>query len=445
MNTPIFDFVYRYTQSDTSRLHMPGHKGQNLLGCEALDITEIDGADELYHAKGIIAESEKNASCLFGSRATFYSAEGSSLCIRAMLYMALKMRKNKAVRPCIAASRNSHKVFVLTAALLDFDILWLYGKGENPYSCELCSDDVENALKDAPEGLCGVYITSPDYLGKFCDIKGIAKVCHNLNLPLLVDNAHGAYLKFLRESRHPLDLGADMCCDSAHKTLPCLTGGAYLHVSQNSLFDFDINARQAMSVFASTSPSYLILQSLDLVNRYTFEHRDDFLKTAEKCKNLKAELKHHGYTLVSDEPFKVTLAPKKYGYTGNELCEHLRKHGCEPEFCDNDFVVLMFSTQSLNENYDRVKNCLLSLDRRCEIQDSAPKFSRAVSVMSPHDALLADSECIQVHQSKGRILSAPNVSCPPAVPFVVCGEVIDESAVCGFEYYGINEVLVVKE
>ncbi len=445
MTTPIFDFVNRYTKSNKARLHMPGHKGQKLLGCEQADITEISGADELYHAKGIILESEKNASELFGSKATFYSAEGSSLCIRAMLYSALKLRKNKTVRPCIAASRNSHKVFILTAALLDFDIIWLYGKNGNTYSCELCADDVKACLKNAQKGLCGVYITSPDYLGKFCDIKGIADVCHGMGLPLLVDNAHGAYLKFLSCSLHPLDFGADICCDSAHKTLPCLTGGAYLHVSHSSSFGFEACAEQAMSVFASTSPSYLILQSLDLVNKYISQHRNDFLKTAKKCDSLKESLRRHGYTLVSDEALKVTIAAKSYGYTGFELYEHLQKHGCQAEFCDDDFIVLMFSTSNSDEDFVKAYRCLCTLNRRDEILRRPPAFSKAVCAMSPHEALLADSECIQVHKSLGRILSTPTVSCPPAVPFAVCGETIDKSAVEAFEYYGIDEVMVVKE
>ena len=120
MNTPICDFVKKYADSQKLRLHMPGHKGQGFLGVEPLDITEIVGADVLYKAEGIIKESEENAGKRFGSQRTFYSTEGSSLAIRAMLYL-LKLFWDGGQTPGVAAGRNAHKTFVTAAALLDLD------------------------------------------------------------------------------------------------------------------------------------------------------------------------------------------------------------------------------------------------------------------------------------------------------------------------------------
>ena len=229
ISTPICDFVREYAASKPSRLHMPGHKGAGPLGVEALDITEIDGADELYAARGIIAESEANAASLFGAD-TFYSAEGSSLAIRAML--ALAAEEGPSGAPAVLAGRNAHRAFLSAAALLGLDVGWLHpGAAEAYHRCALSPGEVASAL-DRLGGRCrAVYLTSPDYLGHTADIPAIAEVCHRRGALLLVDNAHGAYLKFLPGgSRHPIDLGADMCCDSAHKTLPVLTGGAYLHL-----------------------------------------------------------------------------------------------------------------------------------------------------------------------------------------------------------------------
>ena len=234
MDTPICDFVRDYAERNTLRLHMPGHKGKALLGMEALDLTEISGADSLYEADGIIRESEKNAGTLFGAH-TFYSTEGSSQCIRAMLYLAVLHAKQMGRRPLIAAGRNAHKTFLSAAALLDFDIQWLWpGEGESYLSCKIGAAELDAALTVMPEKPAAVYLTSPDYLGNMVDIKNVAEVCHRHGSLLLVDNAHGAYLKFLPESRHPMDLGADLCCDSAHKTLPVLTGGAYLHIAHSA-------------------------------------------------------------------------------------------------------------------------------------------------------------------------------------------------------------------
>ena len=122
MKTPIYDFVKGYVDSEITRFHMPGHKGNGPLGCESLDITEIKGADVLCEAGGIIGESEENASRLFGTAHSFYSTEGSTLAIKAMLAVACAGKQ----RPLILAARNAHKAFLCAAALLDVDIEWIY-------------------------------------------------------------------------------------------------------------------------------------------------------------------------------------------------------------------------------------------------------------------------------------------------------------------------------
>ena len=274
MTTPIVDFVRRYAQSGTARLHMPGHKGQSLLGCEPWDITEIRGADELYEAEGIIAQSEANATRLFGTAHTYYSTEGSSQCIRAMLCLALQGAPRTGKRPVLLAARNAHKALLYAAALLDFDIRWLWPAPEDTGALCSCPVTVQ-ALSTALEELAGqgrtpfgVYLTSPDYLGGMQDIAALSAVCDAHGVPLLVDNAHGAYLRFLPGgSRHPIDLGAAACCDSGHKTLPVLTGGAYLHLGPKAPVQEESIVRNALALFGSTSPSYLILQSLDACNR----------------------------------------------------------------------------------------------------------------------------------------------------------------------------------
>ena len=149
MNTPIADFVSRYAGAEVSRLHMPGHKGRGPLGCEALDITEIQGADELYEAEGIIAKSEKNAAHLCGTGRTFYSTEGSSQCIRAMLFLALQMAPPTQGRPVLLAARNAHKALLYAAALLDFEIHGLWpaeSQGANLCSCPVTPAQLETEL-----------------------------------------------------------------------------------------------------------------------------------------------------------------------------------------------------------------------------------------------------------------------------------------------------------
>ena len=272
MTTPIVDFVRSYAKSGTARLHMPGHKGQSLLGFEPLDITEICGADELYAPEGIIAESEANATRLFGTAHSYYSTEGSSQCIRAMLFLALQGAPQSGKRPVLLAARNAHKALLYAAALLDFDIRWLWPSAQAEgalCSCPVTAEALTGALHAmAQQGNTpfGVYVTSPDYLGGVQELPALAAVCRAQGVPLLVDNAHGAYLRFLPQNCHPIAQGAAMCCDSAHKTLPVVTGGAYLHLAHDAPVQDEAAVRGALALFGSTSPSYLILQSLDACN-----------------------------------------------------------------------------------------------------------------------------------------------------------------------------------
>lgn len=440
MNTPICDFVAQYAQRDALRLHMPGHKGVGGLECR--DITEIDGADVLYHETGILKQSEENAAELFGAANTLYSTEGSSLCIRAMLYLAMLHAKANGKRPLIVAGRNAHKTFMTAAALLDIDVLWLYPqKQETVISCEITAEDLEQTLvKERP---CAVYVTSPDYLGNCSDIAALSAVCRKYGVLLLVDNAHGAYLRFLPQSLHPMDLGADLCCDSAHKTLPVLTGGAYLHISKHAPKLLSEQASQAMQLFASTSPSYLILQSLDAANRTLSEgYRAELAKFTTKLDALKARLP---FAQVGNEALKLTLAPKAYGYTGQELAQLLQRENIVCEFADPDFVVMMFTPQLGEAALARVEQVLLHVERREAIKQRPPLPQRAETVMSIREALFAPSRELALSDCLGRTLASACITCPPAVPILICGERIDAQAIACMQYYGAESCRVTEQ
>lgn len=437
MKTPIFDFIKSYSEGKSARFHMPGHKGVGALGCEKYDITEILGADVLYSADGIIAESEDNLTSLYGTAHSFYSTEGSTLCIKAMLRLAGERAGEE--RPLILAARNVHASFVRAAALLDLDVEWIYPKREGHLcECNITADDVRRAISGAEKTPCAVYLTSPDYLGNMLDIRGISTVCRECDIPLLVDNAHGAYLRFLPEDSHPITLGATMCSDSAHKTLPVLTGGAYLHISKDYL-EYSGRAREALSLFASTSPSYLTLASLDLCNkRLNEDYPEKIAALAAKSREIKAKITSLGFEVCDTEPLKIVIR------AGDSLASGLRERGIEVEFSDRYYTVLMLTPENTDDDFDRLIEALSSTKATQRSEECIPSPKPHVAEMTIRQAVFAQNERISVENALDRICAAPTVSCPPAVPIVISGERITEEDITLFRHYGITTVSVVK-
>lgn len=442
MKTPIVSFLKSYQEKSPVRMHMPGHKGAGILGFEGMDLTEIYGADELFAAEGIIKESEQNASNLFGCP-TYYSTQGSTLCIQTMCTILCQDAKSKGKKPKILAGRNAHRSFIHAAALLDFEIEWLYGNSDY-LSCKIHAEDLEKAIIESLP--TAVYLTNPDYLGNLLDIQSLASVCKKHNVLLAIDNAHGAYLRFLEPSLHPIDLGADLCCDSAHKTLPVLTGGAYLHLSDSLNQVWADDVKHFMEYFSSTSPSYLIMASLDATNEVL---DTTFKKSLSECiqrvDGLKNTLIQHGYTILSGEPMKITISTKEFGYTGNEIANLLMECDIYPEFYDSDYIVLMPSPYNTKDDLKRLETCLCGIERKPLLINKPPKLEQSKKAMNVRQALFSSSITLDVSKSLGQVCSSVTVSCPPAILPVIPGEVISESSIEVMKYYGIETVRVVKE
>lgn len=442
MKTPIVSFLKSYQEKSPVRMHMPGHKGAGILGFEGMDLTEIYGADELFAAEGIIKESEQNASNLFGCP-TYYSTQGSTLCIQTMCTILCQDAKSKGKKPKILAGRNAHRSFIHAAALLDFEIAWLYGNSDY-LSCKIHAEDLEKAIIESLP--TAVYLTNPDYLGNLLDIQSLASVCKKHNVLLAIDNAHGAYLRFLEPSLHPIDLGADLCCDSAHKTLPVLTGGAYLHLSDSLNQVWKNDVKHFMEYFSSTSPSYLIMASLDAANEVldtTF--RNSLSECIQRVDGLKNTLVQYGYTILSGEPMKITISTKEFGYTGNEIANLLMECDIYPEFYDSDYIVLMPSPYNTKDDLKRLETCLCGIERKPILVNKPPKLEQSKKAMNVRQALFSSSITLDVSKSLGQVCSSVTVSCPPAILPVIPGEVISESSIEVMKYYGIETVRVVKE
>ena len=312
----------------------------------------------------------------------------------------------------------------------------------------------------------GVYVTSPDYLGGMQDIAALSKVCDAHGAPLLVDNAHGAYLNFLvGGSKHPMALGAAMCCDSGHKTLPVLTGGAYLHLGLKAPVQDETAVRNALALFGSTSPSYLILQSLDRCNRYLSEGYPlrlysccGQLTRLRRVLNEAAAAAGSKLSLAVDdparEPLKLTLDAAALGLTGTALAEALRKYAIECEYADPRYVVLMFTPENPAQDYDRLEEAVAAV---CAALPGVPECpepegdtftalaAEAGPVCSVRAAVFAPQQTIPAAEALGRVCAMPTVSCPPAIPIVVSGERVSPAAIELFARYHVETVAVIRE
>ncbi len=444
METPIYTFLQNYAAKAPLRMHMPGHKGGapvlELAYMYAYDLTEISGADSLFEAEGIIAESERNAARLFGTEETAYSCGGSTLCIQAMLYLMRQEGRR------VVAARTVHRAFLNACVLLGMEITWVYPSEEKGIlSGCYTARDFERVLSSLNGEPACVYVTSPDYLGHLADIASIAEVSHRYGAPLLVDNAHGAHLAFLEENRHPMALGADLCCDSAHKMLPCLTGCAYLHTSRK---EYAGKLKGAMGVFGSTSPSYLMLLSLDLCNRFLEEDaRERLSYAAEFALGLRKRFEDKlVFAADGGDPLHIAIDTAAMGCDGRDLAAQLEELGCYVEYAGREAVVLLLSAVETEESLERLEECLWACDVVPDwtVQTQPPAFPRPERVYSVREAVLGGSEVIPAEQALGRICAGVRVPCPPAVPIVISGERIDEQVLRTLRYYGIDQAEVMR-
>lgn len=427
MTTPIHDFLSRYSSLSPVRCHMPGGKEN------PIDITEIEGADSLFDCSGIIKQSEENAAGLFGSEKTLYSCGGSTLSIQTMLALAKagNPKKNR-----VAASRYCHKSLVSSCILLGLEVDWI--ETNSFLSCQVSAGSVKEKIND--NTLC-VFVQSIDYYGGECDIYSISKVCREHNIPLLTDNAHGAY-KVLTHN-HPLRRGADMTADSAHKTLPCLTGTAYLHISKSAPKIFSQRAKEMMSIFGSSSPSYLMLDSLDLCNLHISEEKEKAEFIFENVDKLKKGFEDIGYSLRKSDKMRITIDAENYGFSGFDLSKKFEEKKIYCEYSDLKYLVLLFSTAQPLGDFEKILKAAKEIEKKQPFETEALKISLPPKAKSLREAVFSESEEVPLQKALGRICSSLYAPCPPCVPVIMPGEVYTEEIVKAFSAWGVDRVRVV--
>lgn len=441
--TPLYTALKTHADLHRASFHTPGHKNSEMMrvfNFFDLDFTELPDTDSLYEASGAIKKAEDRMSGLYGTQQTLFSAGGCTLCIQTMLKLALPYGGK------VVASRMIHKSAVNTMALLNADVRWVMPKVDEHTGLFLQVEpaDIETILIQEPDIAC-VYTTSPDYFGHIADIAGISKICKRHNVPLLVDNAHGAHLKFLPEDIHPITLGADLVADSAHKTLPVLTGGALLHIADAK---FAPCARAAMSIFGSTSPSYPIMASLDVCQSWLCSNgKAAFFALQKEISKIKEIAAQKGILddYANVDPVRLTLNVAKIGISGDSAAKYFRQNGVEPELSTAERVVFIATPMNLPEDFERLTMAIKNLQPSGDaLHVRCPTFELPIVKKSLHSALFSPSERINSCDAVGRVSSGTVCPCPPGIPILVPGELITEISVKNLLRYGIFLIDVIK-
>ncbi len=422
---PLYNALLEHQKLCRSSFHTPGHKSSGIIDPELLklDLTELPDTDALFEASGAILKCEKNLAEIFGAERTLISAGGCSLAIMAMIRLAAQNGSK------LICGRNIHRSAVNAMALLGIDPIWVLPKSDGYFTGRIDADDIRKALSENND-VCGCYITSPTYYGEISDIESISKACREYDVPLLVDNAHGSHFKLLKRDIHPLTLGASMTACSIHKTLPVLTGGALLNIADSRFTD---GAKEAMSLFASTSPSYPIMASIDLCANYIRHGGTDEYRQLEpivaNIKNTASELgivQPEGFC----DPLRVSVSTSSIGISGEAAGEFFRSRGVEPEMTDSENAVFICTPFNTAEDFYRLKNSIISLGglEKDYIRKKSGTISLPQIAMPIRDALLSKSEFVPADKAVGRIAADTACPCPPGIPVYMPGEIIEDTA-----------------
>ena len=454
--------------SDMYPCHMPGHKrtGNPIFG---IDITEIDAFDNLYHATGILKEAKERAAQLYQSKESYYLVNGSTCGILVAIFSAFKPGDT------VIVARNCHKAVYHAIEIRGLRPIYLYPETDDKYdiSVGIKAEQVKEVLernkdlKDRPNRIKGMILTSPTYEGLVSEIKEIAALIHNEGGILVVDEAHGAHLGF--DERFPesaVKQGADLVIQSLHKTLPSMTQTALLHRATDRIDERRVN--KYLSTFQTTSPSYIFMAMMDECIRTLAEKKEALFEEFyskltsfyNQCSGL--ECVHVRNHLTKDtDPGKIVI--KADGMSGKEIYHFLReKHHLQPEMCSGNYALGIMTISDTQEGFDRLIQALKNLDDILrertkagynpflrepddiskERPESGENRESGLSELLKHrperryypfETENFEAEGVMLAEAEGRISMDSIYLYPPGIPFLVPGEVFDRKLIEGLK------------
>lgn len=456
MKETLFEKLDSLAQSDEYAFHMPGHKRNSEICIfekeMRIDITEIDGFDNLHHAERILKEEQEFAARLYGAKKSFYLINGSTSGVLSSICAVTKEGE------AIVMARNAHRSAYNAVCLKGLEAYYVYPEilaENNSIPGKINSEDV--ARKMDMSGAKVVFITSPTYEGVVSDIAGIAEEVHKREGILIVDEAHGAHLGFHKDfPKSAITQGADIVIQSMHKTLPSLTQTALLHICTNRVSAEKVATQ--LSVFQTSSPSYVLMSSMSHCLHFLQEESDkvfsDYVKKLNAFYKKIKELKNLSVMTANKTEFdfgKINICTKNLVdekgtlYGGKELAKDLlQKYKLQMEMVSADYVLAMTSICDTQEGFDRLTNALLDIDKKLLKKEEEELVSLQVSpqaVMTLKTAVGAEKEICARSDWEGKISGEYIYLYPPGSPILTPGEIISKEIYEQILYYieqGLN-------
>lgn len=462
----LLEQLLAYSKDNYYPMHMPGHKRNTTLFKDfhpyEIDITEIEGFDNLHHAEGIIKDLVERVQTLYHSRKSYLLINGSTVGILAGISACVKKNDR------ILMARNCHKAVYNAVILNELNPVYLYPQMDGVYGIHggISPKKMEEMLITYPDTKL-VILTSPTYEGIISDVKEIVRICHARRVPVLVDEAHGAHLGFHKDfPGGSIEAGADIVIHSIHKTLPAFTQTAVMHVNGDMVNEKEVE--KYLGIYETSSPSYLLMAGIDQCMTLLSERADELFEVYRNHLNQfygeMRGLKHLRVRRASDylpekkeehqiygiDPSKILISVKNTTITGSELSQRLLgEHKIQLEMSSLSYGLAMTSICDTKEGFDRLRDALYEID--------ASLKSRQESIMSleiklkqeliPYEALHMENEVIRLTSATGRVAANHIMIYPPGIPIVAAGEVINEQVIstlmeaiqAGLEVLGLEE------
>ena len=417
----LFEKLSAYAEKGRISFAMPGHKGGRGLSSEfknkiaQIDVTELADTENLYSPRSVLVSASERLAKIYGSERSFFLTGGSTMGVHIMMHSTLSGGK-------LLVNRNCHRSVINCAALSGYRLKYLPYETDKNLLCPLppTAEMVENAIKTDGE-IDAVMITSPDYYGHMADVSGIARVCHSHNIPLLVDEAHGAHLAAF--GKGAIKDGADMAVSSAHKTLNALNQAAFLHVKSDYI-DTETVAK-ILPMVGTSSPSYPTIASAELALDGIGEK---WCELAEYIDSKREELEKATNVLFAEgeiDRTRIVFGLKNYKITGYEMEKLLReRYNTDIEMSDRFNVVAIATPTNKREEIDvlfaAVKEILTGIEPAENMEFSLPPLP--LEKITPRDAFFAKGKVVPLEKAVGRVSKANITAYPPGTAIVAIGE-----------------------